>query len=130
MNSIRNNSKSIHEKYLKRAQEIEEQEKKLKKELQHRIDESELPQISQKKIGVQRVLYDPRYDDNYQKLKQAYGSETESKRTPALIIAPRIVSHNSKEGISSRGNLIGNPMTPASTKGIIPPYDYKITPYK
>lgn len=132
ISSRRNNYKNIHEKYMQRAKEIEVQEQKLKKELQHRIEDNDLPIVYKKtKIGVQRVLYDPRYegDRNYLKSSHKYGSESENTRKPSLIVPPRIVSHNSKESISSRGNLLNDSVSPLSSKGIAP-YDLRIHPYK
>ena len=83
MAPIKNNHKNIHEKYMQRAKEIEIQEKKLKKELQSRIDDTELPHIYKKdKVGVQRVLYDPRYESGREYLKSShkYGIESENTR--------------------------------------------------
>lgn len=105
---------------------------KLKKELQHRVEDVDLPHIYKKsKAGVQRVLYDPRYENNrdYLKSSHKYGSESENKRTPALMAGPRIISHSSKEGLSSRGNIMNDSISPVSIKGISP-YDYKGNPYK
>ena len=123
---------NIHEKYMQRVKEIEEQEKRNKKDLQYRVDDSELPHIYKKsKVGIQRVLRDPRYENNrdYLKSSHKYGAESENNSTPSLMMGPRIVSHNSKEGNSSRGNLINDSMSPLSSKGISP-YDHKIHPYK
>jgi len=128
----RNNYKNIHEKYMLRAKEIEVQERKVKKELQNRIEDSDLPHIYKKsKVGVQRVLYDPRYEsqNSYLKSSHKYGSESENTRKPSLILAPRVVSHNSKESISSRGNILPDSISPPSSKGISP-YNYKGHPYK
>jgi hypothetical protein len=130
ISSIRNNY-NIPEKYLQRAKEIEAQEKKLKKELQSRIDDPELPQIYKRsKVGIQRVLYDPRYENNSEHTKHPhnYGIESENNRKPSLMLGPRIISHNSKESISSRGN-IAESMSPPSSKGLYP-YGQKIHPYK
>jgi len=110
---------NIHEKYLQRAKEVEQQEKKIKKELQSRVEEGNLPHVYKKsKIGIQRIIYDPRYDEkrDYLKSSHKYGSESENTRTPALIAIPRIVSHNSKESISSRGNIISESASPVHTK--------------
>lgn len=127
----RHNYKNIHEKYMQRAKEIEVQEKKIKNELQHRIDD-ELPSIYTKsRAGVQRVAYDPRYQNNrdYLKSSHKYGSESENTRKPALMIAPRIVSHGSKESISSRGNHISESVSPVN-KNKLGIMDNKLHPYK
>jgi hypothetical protein len=53
------------------------------KELQSRIDDTELPHIYKKdKVGVQRVLYDPRYESGREYLKSShkYGIESENTR--------------------------------------------------
>lgn len=124
----RHNYKNIHEKYMQRAKEIEAQEKKIKKELQSRVEDVELPHIYRKsKVGVQRVVYDPRYDNEYQQSSHKYGSESENKRTPALMVGPRIVTH-SKEQLSSRGNLMNDSHSPVSIHGLSP-YESKINPY-
>lgn len=131
INSRRNNYNNIPEKYLQRAKEIEVQEKKLKRDLQSRIDDTELPHIYKRsKVGIQRVLYDPRYESNneYSRHPHNYGIESENNRKPSLMLGPRIVSHNSKESISSRGN-IAESMSPPSSKGLYP-YSQKIHPYK
>lgn len=132
MGNKRINYNNIHEKYMKRAMEIEQQEKKLKNELQNRIEDSELPNIYKKsKIGVQRIAYDPRYDNTREYLKSShkYGSESENTRKPALMIQPRIVSHNSKESISSRGNIISESVSPTSQKSLAI-LEHKLHPYK
>jgi serine/threonine protein kinase len=122
MEPIRYGSKNVHEKYAKRAREVEEQERKLKRELQNRVEDSDLPQIYKKgKVGVQRVLYDPRYESGREYLKSShkYGIESENNRKPSLMLQPRIISHNLKEGLSSRGNLVDS-VSPPSSKGLIP----------
>jgi serine/threonine protein kinase len=132
MEPIKHAHKNIHEKYMQRAKEIEIQERKLKKELQHRIEDTDLPHIYKKgKVGIQRVLYDPRYESGREHLQSShkYGIESENTRKPSLMIQPRIISHNLKEGTSSRGNIIDS-ISPLSSKGIAPPGYSASHPYK
>lgn len=132
MSNNRSNYKNISEKYMKRAQEIEQQEKKLKNELQNRVDD-DLPHIYKKsRVGVQRVAYDPRYEGNrdYLKSSHKYGSESENTRKPALMMAPRIVSHGSKESISSRGNIVSESVSPVNKNKLGGIVDHKLHPYK
>lgn len=132
MGARRNNYKNIHEKYMQRAKEIEKQEK-LKNELQSsRIDDGELPHIYKKsKAGVHRIAYDGRHEGmrDYLKSSHKYISESEHTRKPALMIAPRIVSHNSKESISSRGNIVSESASPIN-KNLMGIMDHKIHPYR
>ena len=94
-------------------------------------DDFELPDIYKKggRVGVQKVSYDPRYDNReYKGGSHKYLAGSENNRKPSLMINPRIISHKYKESISSRGNTMES-LPPPSSKGISPS-KYKVHPYK
>lgn len=81
------------------------------------------------RIGVQKVLYDPRYDrKDHHGAAHKYVIGSENSRKSSLMLQPRIISHKSEESISSRGNVIDS-VPPPSSKGISPSR-YKPHPYK
>uniref|UniRef100_A0A7S3P0T9 non-specific serine/threonine protein kinase n=1 Tax=Euplotes crassus TaxID=5936 RepID=A0A7S3P0T9_EUPCR len=126
----RRNHNNIHQKYMERAKEIEAQEQKLKRELQHRVQDPELPDIYTKgRIGVQRVHYDPRHDSRkgHHGSSHKYLGGSENTRKPSLVIQPRIMAHK-KDGLRSRGDVIDS-LPPPSSKGVSPSR-YKPHPYK
>lgn len=128
--SKKRNYANIHQKYMERAKEVEAQEQKLKKELQYRIQDPELPDIYTKgRIGVQRVNYDPRHDSrkNHHGSSQKYLGRSENTRKPSLMMQPRILQHK-KDGMNSRADIVDS-LPPPSSKGISPS-KYKPNPYK